>query len=111
MGMRLRLKEKVDISSFFSAQSGDSDGAEKYGLILADNGSAMFITALLTAVGNNDDLHDFGNPDRFRLRSRPDGHGLHAVQRSHRTLAHDRRITANPKAVICRTTVTPDMDH
>ena len=48
-----------------------------YGLIMADNGSAMYISGVSDNRWGNDALHDLGN--RFRplhLKSPEDGYGL-----------------------------------
>jgi hypothetical protein len=44
MGMRLRLKSSYDISGFDANMQVILTAMQKYGLILADNGSALFVT-------------------------------------------------------------------
>ncbi|MGA8538314.1 MAG: hypothetical protein WB566_02390 [Terriglobales bacterium] len=44
MGMRLRLKSSYDISGFSAAMQVILMAMKKYGLILADNGSALYVT-------------------------------------------------------------------
>jgi len=44
MGMRLRLKSSYDISSFSANMQVILAAMKKYGLILADNGSALYVT-------------------------------------------------------------------
>jgi hypothetical protein len=44
MGMRLRLKASYDISGFSSQMQAILTAMKKYGLILADNGSALYVT-------------------------------------------------------------------
>ena len=44
MGMRLRLKSSYDISSFSANMRVILAAMKKYGLILADNGSALYVT-------------------------------------------------------------------
>ncbi len=44
MGMRLRLKSSYDISGFDTSMQVILTAMQKYGLILADNGSALFVT-------------------------------------------------------------------
>src|SRR5271166_4092778 len=44
MGMRLRLKASYDISGFSASMQVILAAMKKYGLILADNGSALYIT-------------------------------------------------------------------
>jgi hypothetical protein len=58
MGMRLRLKASFDISSFSPANQVILTALKKYGMIMADNGSSMFITGAPDDNWNNDDLHN-----------------------------------------------------
>ena len=44
MGMRLRLKSSYDISGFDASMQVILTAMQKYGLILADNGSALYVT-------------------------------------------------------------------
>ena len=44
MGMRLRLKSSYDISGFSTQMQAILTAMKKYGLILADNGSSLFVT-------------------------------------------------------------------
>ena len=44
MGMRLRLKASYDISGFSAQMQAILSAMKKYGLILADNGSALYVT-------------------------------------------------------------------
>lgn len=46
MGMRLRLKSSYDISGFSSQMQVILTAMQHYGLILADNGSALFVTGV-----------------------------------------------------------------
>jgi hypothetical protein len=46
MGMRLRLKSSYNISGFDSQMQVILTAMQKYGLILADNGSALFVTGV-----------------------------------------------------------------
>src|ERR1019366_6993713 len=56
MGMRMRLKASFDISGFSSANQVILTALKKYGMILADNGSAIFITGMPDSHWNNNDL-------------------------------------------------------
>jgi hypothetical protein len=56
MGMRLRLKATFDISGFSAQNQVILTALKKYGLILADNGSAMYISGAPDPRWNNDDL-------------------------------------------------------
>jgi hypothetical protein len=58
MGMRLRLKSSFDISGFSSNVRVILTAMKKYGLIMADNGSAMYISGTPDSRWDNDDLHN-----------------------------------------------------
>ena len=60
MGMRLRLKAGFDISSFSATNQVLLNAMKKYGLIMADNGSSMFISGAPDARWDNSDLHNLG---------------------------------------------------
>jgi len=56
MGTRLRLKASFDISSFSPANQVILTALQKYGMILADNGSAIFISGAPDSRWSNSDL-------------------------------------------------------
>ena len=56
MGMRLRLKSSFDISSFPPQSRVILRALQQYGMIMADNGSSMFISGDPDPRWNNDDL-------------------------------------------------------
>ena len=56
MGMRLRLKASFDISGFSRTNQIILTALKQYGMIMADNGSSMFITGTPDLAWNNDDL-------------------------------------------------------
>ncbi len=58
MGMRLRLKSSFDISDFSAANQVILTALQQYGMIMADNGSNMYISGAPDARWNNDDLHN-----------------------------------------------------
>ena len=58
MGMRLRLKSSFDISSFSASVQVILNALKKYGMIMADNGSAMYISGAPDSRWDNDDLHN-----------------------------------------------------
>jgi hypothetical protein len=58
MGLRLRLKSSFDISNFGPQTQVILTAAKRYGLILADNGSAGYITGAPAPGWDDDDLHD-----------------------------------------------------
>lgn len=60
MGLRLRLKAGFDISGYSAQNQVILTAMKKYGLILADNGSAMFLSGAPDSRWNNTDLHALG---------------------------------------------------
>ena len=58
--MRLRLKASYDISGFSTNMQVILTAMKKYGLIMADNGSAMYISGAPDSRWDNDDLHNLG---------------------------------------------------
>ncbi len=58
MGMRLRLKSSFDISGFSAANQVILTALQQYGMIMADNGSNMYISGAPDPRWNNDDLHN-----------------------------------------------------
>jgi len=58
MGMRLRLKAGYDISGFSAANQVILTALKKYGMIMADNGSSMYLTGAPDDRWDNDDLHN-----------------------------------------------------
>jgi hypothetical protein len=61
MGERFRLKATFDISSYPSDVQVILRAMKKYGLILADNGSAWYISGKPDDRWNNTNLHTLGN--------------------------------------------------
>lgn len=61
MGMRIRLKASFDVSSFSATNQVILNAMKKYGLILADNGSAIFISGAPDSRWDNNDLHNLGS--------------------------------------------------
>jgi hypothetical protein len=61
MGMRMRLKAGFDISGFSPANQVILTALKQYGMILADNGSAIYITGMPDANWSNNDLHALTN--------------------------------------------------
>ncbi len=58
MGMRMRLKASFDISGFSATNQVILSALKKYGMIMADNGSSMYISGAPDDRWNNDDLHN-----------------------------------------------------
>ena len=60
MGMRLRLKSSFNVSGFSANVQVILNALKKYGMIMADNGSAMYISGTPDARWDNNDLHNLG---------------------------------------------------
>ncbi|HTS10718.1 MAG TPA: hypothetical protein VMH00_01245 [Candidatus Limnocylindrales bacterium] len=61
MGMRLRLKSSFNISGFSAANQVILRALQQYGMIMADNGSNMYISGAPDDRWDNDDLHNLGS--------------------------------------------------
>jgi hypothetical protein len=57
MGMRLRLKAGFDISGFSLGNQAILKALKQYGMIMADNGSSMYISGTPDDRWDNNDLH------------------------------------------------------
>jgi hypothetical protein len=60
MGLRVRLKASVDIASFPRQARVVLRALQRYGMILADNGSPWYISGAPNRHWSNDDLHSLG---------------------------------------------------
>jgi hypothetical protein len=61
MGMRMRLKASFDVSGYSAANQVILNAMKKYGIIMADNGSSMYISGAPDSRWDNSDLHNLGN--------------------------------------------------
>lgn len=61
MGMRLRLKAEYDVSGYSETNQVILNAMKKYGLILADIGSDLYITGAPDERWDNDDLNQLNN--------------------------------------------------
>ncbi len=61
MGMRIRLKSSFNIATFSAANQVILNAMKKYGMIVADNGSSMYISGAPDDRWSNDDLHNLGS--------------------------------------------------
>jgi IPT/TIG domain len=61
MGMRLRLKANFDISGFSPTNQVILKALQQYGMIMADNGSNMFISGAPDDHWDNNDLHNLAS--------------------------------------------------
>jgi hypothetical protein len=60
MGLRVRLKATFDISSFSATNQVILKALKQYGMIMADNGSSMYISGAPDDRWDNNDLHNLG---------------------------------------------------
>ena len=60
MGMRIRLKSSFNVSGFSAANQVILNAMKKYGMIVADNGSSMYISGAPDDRWDNNDLHNLG---------------------------------------------------
>lgn len=60
MGVRFRLRADFDISTYSTANQVILTAMKKYGLIIADNGSAWYISGAPDSRWSDDDLHNLG---------------------------------------------------
>ena len=61
MGLRVRLKASFDISGFSATNQIILKALKKYGMMLADNGSAWYISGAPDSRWDNNDLHALGS--------------------------------------------------
>jgi hypothetical protein len=61
MGMRIRLKSTFDTSTYSATNQVILMALKQYGLIMADNGSSMFLSGDNDTRWDNNDLHNLGN--------------------------------------------------
>ena len=60
MGMRLRLKANFDVTPYSANLKVILNAMKKYGMIMADNGSNMYISGTPDGRWDNNDLHNLG---------------------------------------------------
>jgi hypothetical protein len=60
MGLRVRLKASVDVASFPRQARVVLRALQRYGMILADNGSPWYVSGAPSPHWSNDDLHSLG---------------------------------------------------
>ena len=61
MGMRIRLKASFNISAYSAINQAILKALKQYGMIMADNGSSMYISGAPDDRWDNNDLHLLGN--------------------------------------------------
>jgi hypothetical protein len=60
MGLRVRLKASANIASFPKQSRVVMRALQRYGMILADNGSPWYVSGAPNKHWSNDDLHSLG---------------------------------------------------
>ncbi|WP_246066892.1 stalk domain-containing protein [Paenibacillus koleovorans] len=60
MGLRLRLKADFDISGYSPTNQAILRALQKYGMIVADNGSSLYLSGAPSPQWNDDDLRKLG---------------------------------------------------
>jgi hypothetical protein len=60
MGMRMRLKASFNVSGYSATNQVILNAFKKYGIIMADNGSSMYISGVPDDRWDNNDLHNLG---------------------------------------------------
>jgi len=60
MGMRIRLKASFNVSGYSAANQVILNALKKYGMIMADNGSNMYLSGAPDDRWDNNDLHNLG---------------------------------------------------
>ncbi|MBI3745261.1 MAG: hypothetical protein HY264_01805, partial [Chloroflexi bacterium] len=60
MGLRVRLKASVDIAGFGPQSQVILTALQRYGMLLADNGSPWYLTGAPDSRWNDDELHGLG---------------------------------------------------
>jgi hypothetical protein len=61
MGQRLRLKASFDVARFPPQSRAVLKALQRYGMILADNGSPWYVSGAPSPGWDNDDLHRLGD--------------------------------------------------
>ena len=85
MGLRLRLMATVDISGFSATNQVILTALKRYGMFVADNGGAWFLSGAPDPRWDDDDLHllgaitgaDFEAVDESGLMVDPDSGQVH----------------------------------
>jgi hypothetical protein len=61
MGMRMRLKSSFNVSGYSAANQVILQALKKYGMIMADNGSSMYLSGAPDDRWDNNDLHNLSS--------------------------------------------------
>jgi hypothetical protein len=91
MGIRFRLRADFDISGYSKANQVILTALKRYGMILADNGSSVFISGVPDKRWNDEDLHkltevtasDFEAVDESELQLLPDSARVDPIVLNH----------------------------
>ena len=60
MGLRLRLRQDFDVAGYSKTNQAILRALKKYGMIIADNGSSLYLSGAPDPRWNDDDLHKLG---------------------------------------------------
>ncbi|SDN29133.1 Copper amine oxidase N-terminal domain-containing protein [Paenibacillus sp. yr247] len=60
MGLRLRLRSDFDVSGFTKTNQAILRALQKYGMIVADNGSDLYLSGAPNLLWDDEDLHNLG---------------------------------------------------
>ncbi|MGB7332837.1 MAG: hypothetical protein WBD25_15740, partial [Terriglobales bacterium] len=97
MGMRLRLKASYDISGFLAQSKVILTALQQYGMIMADNGSSMFVSGAPDNRWDNNDLGTLKQASAFEVvLMNPIYTAANIPQGPNPTIAN---FTANPQTV------------
>jgi hypothetical protein len=120
MGQRFRLKSGYNTNGFSHDAKVIADALKKYGMILADNGSAIYISGVPNAGWNNDVLHeldviqgsDFEAVDESSLMVDPNSGqantGTQGNQRLSLAVTGSGSVASNPGGIACPGDCTQD---
>ena len=92
MGTRLRLKASFNISTYPADDQVILTALKKYGMILADNGSAIFISGVPDKSLEQYQSQPAEKYYRLELRNCATGHHLHARQRADWSFANHQQF-------------------
>jgi cell division septation protein DedD len=114
MGLRLRLKANVDISSFSPANQVILRALKTYGMIVADNGSSWYISGAPDSRWSDGDLHnltalhgaDFEAVDESSLMVDPNSGAVRASTPTPTTTTTRPPTTTTTTATTTTTTTT-----
>ena len=106
MGMKLRLKASFNVSGFSPANQVILKAFKKYGIIMADNGSSMYISGAPDTRWDNNDLHNLASVTASDFEVVQMGTVYTAANVPTGAAPHITTFTANSNSVTSGTQVT-----